>query len=88
MITLGSTIADTVTGFTGMAESYTIHRNGCIRVSIQAKVDKDGKIPDVCWFDIEDVKLIGKAVKTKPLLQVPEIEEVGGPGRSIPPSFR
>lgn len=88
MITLGSKVLDTVTGFTGIAESYIVHKNGCVRISIQARVDKDGKIPESSWFDIDDIELVGEIVITRQLLQVPDEREPGGSGRSTPPSFR
>ncbi len=50
-VKLGETYTDSISGYTGVAVASTEYINGCVRVSLQGKVDKDNKIPDVEWFD-------------------------------------
>ncbi|MDE2101116.1 MAG: hypothetical protein KGL39_27965 [Patescibacteria group bacterium] len=50
-IELGSEVEDTVTGYRGIAVARSVFLAGCVRVEVQAPVDKDGKVPDGRWFD-------------------------------------
>ncbi|HEC65022.1 MAG TPA: hypothetical protein ENI23_07005 [bacterium] len=89
MISLGSTVQCQVTGLIGIAMSYNVHKNGCVRVSIQPKIDKEGKVPDDIWADAIDlVEKVAVGV-TNPMFLIPTTGEVepspGGPGRSTPP---
>lgn len=43
-VELGHEYKDRVTGFKGIAVAKTKHLNGCDRVAIQAKVNKEGDI--------------------------------------------
>ena len=93
MITLGSEVKDIITDFKGIAVTYTVHKNGCVRVCVQPKVDKNGDMVSDRWVDVEDLVLTGQAAVTKALLRIPLTEEgdeqqPGGPGRSVPSSFR
>ncbi len=93
MITLGSEVEDVITGFKGIAVTYTVHKNGCVRVCVQPKVDKNGDMVSDRWVDVEDLVLTGQAAVTQNLLRIPLTEEdavqqPGGSGRSVPPSFR
>lgn len=51
MIELGQKVKDTVSGFTGIAVSKHIYLQGCVRVTLQPEVDKDGKLPECQTFD-------------------------------------
>lgn len=78
MITLGSEVVDRVTGFRGIAIGRTMYLNGCARVGIQPKVDKDGKVPDAIWFDEPQLKVLKESkVPLGP-------RDTGGPAPSIP----
>ena len=51
MIDLGSEVCDSVSGFKGIATAKHQYINGCTRITVQPKVDKDGKLPDAQTFD-------------------------------------
>ncbi len=48
----GDEAIDPITGFKGMIIGITDWYYGCKTAGIQAKMDSDGKIQDVKWFDI------------------------------------
>ena len=59
MIKPGDLIRDKVTGFKGIAIATTKWLNGCIRVGIQPRdLDKDGKMIEEKWFDIDQLEFI------------------------------
>ena len=62
---LGDQVLDIVTGFKGIIEARTQCLNGCIQHMIQPKVDKEGKIPDACQIDEQNLKLIKKSFLKK-----------------------
>ena len=69
-IQLGDEVKDIVSGFTGIATAKTEFLNGCVRVSIDPPVDKEGKHVDGRWFDQEQVEVIQRGkVKRKPAMQ-------------------
>ncbi len=80
MIELGKQYTDSITGFTGIATARTVYLNGCVRVALQGKVDKDGKIAEAEWID--ETQLIPKSAVPA---DAPKITETGGPG-PVPPS--
>jgi hypothetical protein len=59
---LGTKQKDLVTGYTGVVTSISFDINGCIQAALKPPMDKDGKIPDGCWFDLERLEQIGKPV--------------------------
>ncbi len=64
-IELGDRVKDTITGFKGVAGVLAFHLTGCHQVGIQPEeLDKDGKVKDWLWVDVQRVILIKKnAVK-------------------------
>ena len=50
-IKLGDTVADNITGFSGIAIARTDWLTGCVRFGLQSKELKDGKPIEVEWFD-------------------------------------
>jgi hypothetical protein len=48
---LGKKYKDAITGFEGVATQRTEYFEGCYRIGLQGPVDKDGKVPDVEYFD-------------------------------------
>jgi len=64
-IKLGSKVKDTVSGFTGIAESKIEFLNGCIQYSIVPKVGKDNKKGESLWVDEEQLEVIGKGITTE-----------------------
>lgn len=59
-LNLGDHAQDILTGFKGIVVSTSEHINGCWRIGIQAKIDKDGKVPSLEWFDIETIRVLDK----------------------------
>ena len=58
MIKLGARYRDKVTHFEGVAVSYTKFMHGCLRIALQGKVDKEGKLVDPQMFDEPDLELV------------------------------
>lgn len=65
MINLGDEVKDVITGFKGIAVARHTYLQGCDRISVQPKINKDGEIPDVCAFD-EPQLVVVKARKVAP----------------------
>jgi hypothetical protein len=59
-IELGAEVESNITGYKGVAISRSEHLNGCNRYYVQPKVETDGKYPDGCWLDENEL------VVTKP----------------------
>lgn len=49
---LGRRATDKVTGFKGVVSSLTFDLYGCIQALVTPSMDKDGKIQDSNWFDV------------------------------------
>lgn len=73
MIKVGQKVEDIVSGFTGIAVARTEWLNGCIRICVQPRLDKDGKFVDSIDFDEPQLKLIDE----KPLHR--DRGDTGGP---------
>jgi len=59
---LGTKQEDLVTGFVGVVTSISFDINGCIQAALKPPMDKDGKLPDGMWFDLDRLKQVGKPV--------------------------
>ena len=57
-VELGDKVRDKVTGFEGIAVAKTEWLNGCIRVTLQPPISKDGKIPESGTFDEPQLEVI------------------------------
>ena len=79
-IKLGYKYKDKISGFTGIAVSSTKFINGCDRISLQAKVDKDGSLPKEKWFDDIQLVQVGKIAA----LEIKTKNKTGGPRGSSP----
>lgn len=75
MVSLGDEVKDKVSGFRGVAIARHIYLQGCNRISVQPKTDKEGKLPEAVTFD-EPLLEVTKAAKVKG--QEPEAPR-GGP---------
>ena len=64
MVELGDKAKDTVSGFTGIVVGIHDWLNGCTRVTLQPKVDKEGALLESQCFDEPQLKVIKK--KTVP----------------------
>lgn len=59
---LGKQAKDKVTGFEGIITSKHIYLTGCSQYGIQPKVDKDGNVPDIRYFDEGRVEITGDGI--------------------------
>lgn len=59
---LGKEVEDKITGFKGIATSKHIYLTGCNQFGVQPKIDKDGKVPDIKYFDEGRLKVIGEGI--------------------------
>lgn len=50
---LGTRQKDQVTGFSGVVTSVCFDINGCIQGCVKPPLDKDGKMPDGYWIDLD-----------------------------------
>jgi len=57
-ITLGDTVKDKITGFTGIVIAYDVWDTGCIRIGIESQELKDGKPAGAIWLDTFRVELV------------------------------
>lgn len=57
-IQLGDEVEDMVSGLRGVVTGKSVVLNGCTRISIQPKYEKEGKLPKPECFDIGRVKKI------------------------------
>ena len=75
---LGKKVKDKITGLEGIAVSKCIFLNGCVQYAIQAKIDKDGKIPDEKWIDAQQLEVIEPVAKKKVSDDMPKKYSGGG----------
>lgn len=72
-VSLGDEVEDTLSKFKGVVTITSLSLNGCYRVGVQPKIDKDGALPKQQGFDVGRLK-VTKAAK------VPEGQHrTGGP---------
>ena len=74
-VELGQKVRDKISGFEGIAVARTQHLNGCDRITIGPKVDKDGKLGDCETFDEPDIEVLEPA----PTKTETDSEPPGGP---------
>ena len=60
MVELGTEVMDEVSGFIGVAIAKHTYLNGCCRVTVQPKIDKEGKLPEEKTFDEPQLKVVSK----------------------------
>ena len=80
-IGLGQEVRDEVTGFKGIAVSRTEFLQGCCRIEVQPKTDKDGKLQELGTFDEPQLEVIGRGI----LPEVVKEKELGGPHKGNNP---
>jgi len=78
MINLGDEVKDPFSGFTGIAMSAHEYLNGCRRISVQPKVDKEGKLPEMQTFDEPQLRLVKPNVSAS---VTPREKRPGGPDK-------
>jgi hypothetical protein len=62
---LGKKAKDKVTGFEGIITSKHIYLTGCAQYGLQPSIDKDGKVPDMKYFDEGRLEIIGEGITAK-----------------------
>ena len=56
-IKLGDKVKDNITGYSGTLTIIANHIHGHRRFAIQAKIDRNGKMPEVAYFDEPRIEL-------------------------------
>ena len=80
MVTLGSRVRDTITGYEGIVTGRSEFLNGCVSICIaRSEVTKDGDVKFE-WFDEQRVKVIERGA----FASEPTSATAGGP-HPIPP---
>lgn len=57
-IALGDEVKDKISGFRGIAVARYSYLHGCERISVQPKIDKQGKLPESRTFDEPQLMII------------------------------
>ena len=55
---LGRRARDRVTGFEGIIDSVGFDLYGCVQATVRPPLDKDEKLRDACWFDVQRLELL------------------------------
>ena len=75
-IRLGQRVRDKITGFEGTVVCRSEWINGCIQFSVQPRVDKDGKLPEMQWIDEQQCEALEDPPTENPIGQP---QPIGGP---------
>lgn len=86
-VNLGDKVREDITGFEGIATSRTVFMTGCARIGVQAKVDKDGKVPHIEAFDEDRLTVTEPAAIKVPAYIAPE-RRGGDDNRDQPSDLR
>ena len=81
-VTLGDQVKDEVSGFSGIAIASHEYMQGCIRISVQPKVDKEGKLPEQQTFDEPQLVIIKSGAA--PPHKAATAKLSGGPEKYMP----
>lgn len=83
MIELGDEVKDSVSNFKGIAVSRHSYLQGCDRITVQAPVNKKGKLEDSVTFDEEQLERITlqKVPRKAPLINPGGPEKYSDEGR-------
>jgi hypothetical protein len=77
---LGRKAVDKVTGFSGVVSSVSYDLYGCVQVVLTPPVNKDGKIEDGRWLDINRLEIDKRAPRVMPVPVFPTTAaDVSGP---------
>jgi len=72
---LGYEVQDKVTKQTGVVCGISFDLYGCVQAVVNPGMDKDGKLREQGWFDINRLTVLGK----NPVMEVPTFEFEKGP---------
>ena len=84
MSKLGKKVRDTISGFEGTVVSEHRYLNGCLRLSVQSSVDKDGKLPETQTFDEPQLVLQIPSCDGPAAPKEQSATDVGGPHHHAP----
>lgn len=68
---LGDRMRSVVSGYEGIAVAKVEFLNGCVRYQLQPGVDKDGKLPDGDWLDVQELVVVESQAVSLPKPQQP-----------------
>jgi len=72
---LGYQAEDRVTAIKGIITSISFDLYGCIQILLNPGIDKDGKLRDLVWLDVNRVKVLSE----KPVMDQPNFNAISGP---------
>lgn len=79
---LGLKVQDPVSGFVGVVTSVSFDLYGCVQCIVRPRMDKDGKLPDACWFDHKRLTVMDPTpVMPVPTFDAPLKQEPGPEGK-------
>ncbi len=76
---LGQQMEDVVSGFKGTVDSVSFDLYGCVQATLKPRIDKDGNVPDGCWFDVKRLKKSGKRLMDAPAHMTTKPGKENGP---------
>lgn len=76
-IKLGKKVKDIVTGMEGIATARVEYLNGCVQYCVRPPIDKDGKLQECMYIDVQQLEVIGEGVTVGSV-------STGGPQRDCP----
>lgn len=68
---LGKRVQDKVTGLKGIVTSISFDLYGCIQTTLHPGIDKDGKVMDQSWFDVNRLEVLSEV----PVMEPPDFEQ-------------
>lgn len=74
---LGDVAVDEITGFSETVIAWTQWISGCDRLTLQPRVDKEGKVTEAVTFDVTHLRIITKGPKWD--AEPPATRKTGGP---------
>jgi hypothetical protein len=77
---LGIKVKDKITGFEGIVTGFVTYLSGCNQSLVVPPVDKDGKVVEGVWFDVQRLDRIDQSVVV--------LNNRETPGNDIPPARR
>lgn len=81
-VKLGQKVQDVTSGVTGIVEAITEWLNGCIRITIQPPMKKDGTVPDRVTIDEPQLKILSATPVSLP--GSPRVARTGGNQPGLP----
>jgi hypothetical protein len=80
-IQIGDRVTNTINGFGGIAYGIAEYLTGCQKVCVMPEaLDKDGKVPDSKWFDIDMLRVVATRAEIAATAGArPEPTAPGGP---------